>query len=80
VIAERADRNSTHLRIFSGQVVSRNHALHFVSQRLIQSALAGNGGLARSFGSTAGLKNLAATLRLEASHLSSTLALVQRPM
>jgi hypothetical protein len=30
--------------------------------------------LARSFGSTAGLKNLAATLRLKASHLSSTLA------
>jgi hypothetical protein len=74
VIAERVDRNPTHLGILSGQIVSRNHSLDFVSQRLIEGALASNGSLARSFGSTAGLKNLAATLRLKASHLSSTLA------
>jgi hypothetical protein len=78
MIAECIDCYPTDLGIFTAAVVARNHSLNLVAQGLVESALTGNRGTARSFGATACFKDFAATLRTHSSQLGGTLALSQR--
>jgi hypothetical protein len=78
VVAQRVDCYTTDLRVFTGSIISGDHALNFVAKSLVERLLASNRGPPGRFGSTPGFENFASPLRLEATKLRSAFALSQR--
>ncbi len=75
MIAKCVDGNATHLKIFTGRVVSRDHSLHFITQGLIERTLASNRCASCCFGTASSFQNLTTTSRTHPSHLSDAFAL-----
>jgi hypothetical protein len=75
VVAQRVDCYPTNLRVFTGSIVSRDHALDFVAKSFVERSLASNGSPASGLGAAPGFENFAPALRLE----TSGLAFSQRP-
>jgi hypothetical protein len=80
MIAERVNRDATHFRIFTTQIVLPDKRLDLIAHGLINSHLARDRSAACGFGTTACFEQRTAIPTGNATHLSSTFAPGKRPV
>jgi hypothetical protein len=79
MITERVNRNATHFRIFTNQIILRDKRLDFIAHRLVDCHLSRDRGAASSFGTTASLEQRTPIPTGNTTHLGGTFSLGKRP-
>jgi len=79
MMAEGIDRNSTHFRIFTSQIVLRDKSLNLIAHRFVDCHLARDCSTACSFGTTTGFKQRASAPASNATQLRGTFTPAKRP-
>jgi hypothetical protein len=75
MMAEGINRNSTHFRIFTSQIVLRDVGLNLIAHGLVYRHLSSDRGATCSFGTATSFEQRPAIVRRNATQLGRTLAL-----
>jgi hypothetical protein len=80
MVAEGVNRNATHFRIFTAEIILRDKRLDLIPHGFIDCHLACNRSAARGFGTTASFQQRAPIMAFNATHFCCTLTPGKRPV